>query len=72
MFHHWKSKVAILQEGQEPLPGCDQCGMHMQVARIFKHQQSEKCHKLTEIRLRQRDLEMAEKCGGMEFSLDGK
>ena len=24
MFHHSKSKVAILQEGPEPLPRCDQ------------------------------------------------
>ena len=48
LFRHCKSKVAILQEGPEPLPRCDQCGMHMQAARLFKYWQSEKCHKLTE------------------------
>ena len=37
MFRHWKSKVNILQEGPEPLPRCDQCGIHMQAARLFKH-----------------------------------
>ena len=42
IFPHWKSKVAILQEGPEPLPWCVQCGMNMQVARTFKHWQSDK------------------------------
>ena len=45
MFRHWKFKVTILQEGPEPLPRCDQCGMHMQAARLFKHWQSDKFHK---------------------------
>ena len=43
MFCHWKLKVAILQEGPEPLPQCDQCGMHMQADRFFRHFQSENC-----------------------------
>ena len=74
IFRHWKSKVAILQEGPEPLPlpRCDQYGMHIQSARLFKHLQSDKCHKLTERRLRRRDVEMAASCGEMEFSLDGE
>ena len=29
IFHHWKSKVSILQEVPEPLPWCDQCEIHM-------------------------------------------
>ena len=51
MFRHWDLKVAILQEGPEPLPRCDQCEMNMQTARLFKHRQLEKCHKATERRL---------------------
>ena len=43
----------------------------MQAARIFKHRQSDKCHESTERRLRQRDVEMAERCGETEFILDG-
>ena len=50
MYRHWKSKVSIMQEGPEQLPRCDQCGMHMPTARIFKHGQSNKCHKATERR----------------------
>ena len=44
----------------------------MQAARLFKHWQSDKCHKLTERRLRQRDVEMAARCGEMEFNPDGE
>ena len=58
MFWHWKSKVAILQEGPEPLPRYDQCGMHMQAARLFKHRKLDKFHKLTERRPRKRDVVM--------------
>ena len=51
MFRHCKSKVAILQEGPEPLPLCNKCGMHIQATRHFNYQHSDKCHKLTERRL---------------------
>ena len=62
--------MVILQEGPELLPGCDQCGMHMQGARLFKHRHLDKCHKSTERRLQQRDVEMAERRGEMEFNID--
>ena len=48
IFCHWKLKVAILKEGQEQLPQCDKCEMHMQASRLFKHQQLDKCHKSIE------------------------
>ena len=35
MYRNWKSKVAIMQEELEPLPWCDQYGMHIPVARIL-------------------------------------
>ena len=70
MFCNCKLKVAILQEGPEPLPGCDQCRMHMQAARLFKHQNEDKCHKSTERRIWRVYVEMAERCGEMEFKLD--
>ena len=60
---HWESKMSILQEGPEPLPQCDQCGIQMQADSLFKHQHSDKCHKLTERRLHQRNVEMAAMCG---------
>ena len=45
MYQHWKLKVYIMQEGPEPLPRCEKCGMHMPEARIFKHRQTDKCNK---------------------------
>ena len=63
MFRYWKLKVATLQEVPLPLPWCDQCGMYMQEARLFKHWHSDKCHKFIEKRRRQRDLEMVGRCG---------
>ena len=69
MYGQWKSKVAIMQEVPELLPRCEKCGMHMPAANIFKHRQSEKCHKATERRLRRRDVEMAARFWEMELSL---
>ena len=70
MYRHWNSEVAIMQEGTEPLPQCEQCGMHMPTARILKHRQSNKCYKAMERRFRRRDVDMAERCGEMELSLE--
>ena len=63
--------MAIIQEGPEPLLWCDQCGMHMPLSRVFKHMQTDKCDKATERRLRGIYVEMAARCGEMEFSLEG-
>ena len=71
MYLHWKSKVAIMQEVLEPLPQCEQCGIHMPAARLFKHRQSENCHKAMESRPQRRDVDMVERCGEMGFSLEG-
>ena len=42
VFCHWKLKVDILQEGQKPLPRCDQCRIYMQATRLFKYWKSDK------------------------------
>ena len=44
----------------------------MQAARLFKHQNLDKCHKSTERRLRRRDVDMLARCGEMEFNLNGE
>ena len=61
MYQHWKSRVAIMQEEPEPFPRCDQCGIHIPEARLFKHRQLDKCHKATEIRLRRTDVDISER-----------
>ena len=63
--------MAIVQEGSEPLPWYDQCGMNIPAARIFKHRHLDKYHKATERRPRRRDVETTEICGKMELSLEG-
>ena len=69
MYRHWKVKVEILQEGPEPLPRCDNSGMHMKAAQLIKHRRAVICHKEMDMRIRQRDVEMVERYGEMEFSL---
>ena len=71
IYRNWKSKVAVLQEGQELLPRCDHCGMHIPEARMIKHRQTKRCNKTADMRLIQRNVEMEERCGDTEFSLYG-
>ena len=69
IYRHWKLEVAILQEGPEPLHRCDHCGINIPAARLLKHRWMERCNKTREMRLRQRDVDMAERYGEMDFSL---
>ena len=52
--------MEIIQEGREPLPICDHCGMHMPEAQMMKHIRTAICYKAKEIRIRRRDVEMVE------------
>ena len=63
MYCHWKSKVTIILEGLEPLPRCDHCGMHIPYAWLIKHIWMEICNDAIDTRIRQRDVEMKERCG---------
>ena len=47
MYHHFWSRVEMVQEGVEPLPHCDLFEMHMSVWRIFKHQIKMHCDNKT-------------------------
>ena len=69
MYRHWKSQVAIVQEGPAPLPQCPRFGIYMQAARLIKNKITESCNQATEIRLRKRDVEISQREGDMEFSL---
>ena len=61
--------MVILQEVPLPLPRCNQCGMNMPAARLFKHRHTYNCKKSTESQLRRRDVGMSARCGDMGFSL---
>ena len=69
MYCHWKAKVEIIQVGTKPLPRCDQCSMHMPVARILRHRYMDKCNKAAKWRIRRRDVEMAARFYDIEFNL---
>ena len=40
MFRHFRSKVAVVQEGKEPLPRCEFCGMHMLTGWLIRHRKT--------------------------------
>ena len=69
VYCHWKYRVAIIQEGPNPLPRFDRCGMHMQVDRLFKYKNTAKCNRAMKRRLRRRVVEMAARCDEVEFSM---
>ena len=45
MYCHVIYKVAIVQEGKEPLPRYDLCRMHMPEGRIIRHRKTARCDK---------------------------
>ena len=44
----------------------------MTAAQLIKHRRAVICHKDMDMWIRRRDVEMAERCGEMEFSLYGR
>ena len=64
--------MSVIQEGPEPLPRWDHCGMHISAARLIKHRWTARCNKSTEMRIIQRDVDMVERCREMEFGLYGR
>ena len=62
MFRHLISKMAAVQEGKEPLPHCDMCGMHMLAGRLIRHRKTARCDRNTHMRWRRRYVEIAAKC----------
>ena len=62
----------MLQEGSETTPRCDMCGMHMPVGRLIKYWRMACCFKRTEMRLRQKYVEVTSRYADMEFNLEGK
>ena len=72
MFRHFRSKVAVVKEGKEPFPRCDMCRIHMPEGRIIRHRRMARCDRNTQMRWRQQDVAVANKCLEATFSLTGK
>ena len=50
IYCHFRSKVAVVQEGTEPLHRCDLCGMHIPAGWIISHRKTMRCNKNTQMR----------------------
>ena len=72
MFRHFRSKVAVVQEGKETLPCCDMCGMHMPAGWLIRHRRTARCDRNTQMRWRQQDVEIAVNCSEATFSFIGE
>ena len=58
MYRHWKSKIEILQEVLTPLPQCDQCRMHIPMARLGRNIHMDRFDRDIDICLQWRELEL--------------
>ena len=72
MYRHFFSRIAVVQEGREPLPCCDMCGIHILEDRIIKHQWSQWCDQNTQMWWQRRDVAVASRCVEAFFSLTGE
>ena len=59
MYRYFLFRIAVVQEGKEPLPLCDVCGMHIPAGQIIKHQQIKMCGINTQMRWRRREVVIA-------------
>ena len=59
----------MVQEGKDPLPCCDMCGMHIPEGRPIQHRKMARFNRSTQMRLRRRDVEITAKCLEATFSL---
>ena len=72
MYRHFHVKFTVMQEGSEPLPWYNMCGMHITAGQLIKHQKMESCFNNTYMRLRRNDVKVKIQCAEMEFNLIGK
>ena len=69
MFHHFRSKVLVFQEGKDPLPCCDLCRIHMSVVRLIHYRKTARYDRNTQMRWRQLYVAIAAKCLEATFNL---
>ena len=72
MYRHFLSKVAVVQEGLEPLPHCNLCVIHMPAGQIIRHKRTACSEKNTQMRWHRRDAMIKSMCSEAKFSLTGE
>ena len=55
--------MEIVHEVTDPLPRCPICFMHMHTVRLIKQQRTDMYNRVTEMWLRRRDVEIAQREG---------
>ena len=72
MYRHFRSNVAVVQEGVEPLPHCDLCRIHhIPAGWIIKHWSTAQCDKNSQIWWWGRYVAIVDECSEENFSLTG-
>ena len=61
----------FLSHFENVLPHRNMCGMHMPAGRLIRHRRTARCERNMKMRLRRRDVKIAEKCVGTTFILTG-
>ena len=55
MYRYFFARIAVVQEGREPMIHCDLFVMHMPAGRILKHQRTKRCDRNMQMRWRRKD-----------------
>ena len=71
MYRNFFSRIAVLQEGKDPLPRFDLCGMRMPEGQLIKHQRTHRYDRNKQMQWRRRDVAIAIRCVEESFSLAG-
>ena len=71
MHRHFFLWIEVVQEGNEPLPHYNLCGMHMPSGRLIKYQRMQRCDRKTQMLWRRRYVAIAIQCAESSFSLMG-
>ena len=69
MSQYFYLRIAVVQEGKEPLPCCEFCGMHVPAGRIIKHRRMKRCNRNTQMRWQRRDVAISSRCAEASFIL---
>ena len=72
MYRYFRYKVAVVQEGKEPLPCCDWCIMHIPAGRLIRNRKTAHCNRNTQMRWRRQDVEIVARCLEKAFSMTGE
>ena len=71
MYRHFYTRIAVVQEGKEPLPHCDLCGVQIPAGWVIKYQRTKRCNRNMQIQWQRRDVVITSQCAEVSFSITG-